>query len=213
MWHEKNKIKLIKKSTWINGCMIKSHTPLQCFPLLHFSPLLSIAVHLSRSHKAEWRHHPPHACAHALRITRTHTDAHTHTSSPSVCAAARVSGTGSSWEQESERESVSWPWSPESHFLSSFSCCAVVYQMVSRHHAVRWWALPCYRNTYTWCHLENNQILPRWNLMSERDGGYVLGVFSDFTLQLWELISAQFINYGVHISSQMLKPTTPQEEK
>ena len=185
--------------------MIKSHTPLQCFSPSSVSPLVSLPLHLLHLYKAECRHHPTH--------THTHTHTNTHTSSPSVCAAARVSGTGSSWEQESEREKVSLGSvvpNPTSSLPSPR--CAVVYQTVSRHHAVRRWALPYDPNAPARCHLENNQIAG--TLWAKKRWRICAGVFfSRFTRQLRELISAQFINYRVHISPQMLKPTTPQEEK
>lgn len=57
-----------EKSTWTNDCMIKSHTPLQCFsPPSSVPPLISLPLHLLHLYKAECRHHPAHT------NTRAHT--------------------------------------------------------------------------------------------------------------------------------------------
>lgn len=131
---------------------------------------------------------------------RTHKHTSAHTSSPSVCAAARVSGTGSSWEQEGEREKVSLGSvvpNPTSS-LRSPPRCAVVYQTVSRHHAVRRWGPPLRsRRLRSMPFGEQSNC---WNLMSKKRWRICAGVFfSRFARQLRELISAQFINYRVHI--------------
>lgn len=154
-----------------------SHTPLQCFPLYHFPPL-----YFSRSIS--------HTCTKPNGVTthhsHTHTCAHTHTFSPSVCAVARVSGTGSIWEQESEKESVSWFYGTEPHFLSSFSCCAVVYEMVSQHHAVSQWALPTIVTPITWCHLEKKIKLSVAGALWAKEAEDMCSAFSVISLHGYE---------------------------
>lgn len=129
-----------------------SHTHLcSVFSSFIFAPCISCAPSLTLAQS--WMASPP--------TTHTHSRAqtHTHTSSPSVYAAARVSCTGSSWEQD--RESVSWLFSSESNFRSSLSCCAVVYQTVSQHHAVCWWALRAFVTPVCfYCNESSSQLRP-----------------------------------------------------
>lgn len=186
---ESKKKRRKEKSTWINDCMIKSHTPLQCFsPPSSVPPLISLPLHLLHLYKAECRHHPAHT------NTRAHTPPrHLSVQRPVSLALGAVGS-----KRVKEKKCLSAPSSRIPLPLFVPPRCAVVYQTVSRHHAVRRWGPPLRsRRLRSMPFGEQSNC---WNLMSKKRWRICAGVFfSRFARQLRELISAQFINYRVHI--------------
>lgn len=147
---ESKKKRRKEKSTWINDCMIKSHTPLQCFsPPSSVPPLISLPLHLLHLYKAECRHHPAHT------NTRAHTPPrHLSVQRPVSLALGAVGS-----KRVKEKKCL---LAPSSRIpLPLFVPPPAVPLSIKRSHDITLsadGALPYDPDAYARCHLENNQI-------------------------------------------------------
>lgn len=147
---ESKKKRRKEKSTWINDCMIKSHTPLQCFsPPSSVPPLISLPLHLLHLYKAECRHHPAHT------NTRAHTPPrHLSVQRPVSLALGAVGS-----KRVKEKKCLSAPSSRIP--LPLFVPPPAVPLSIKRSHDITLsadGALPYDPDADARCHLENNQI-------------------------------------------------------
>lgn len=147
---ESKKKRRKEKSTWINDCMIKSHTPLQCFsPPSSVPPLISLPLHLLHLYKAECRHHPAHT------NTRAHTPPrHLSVQRPVSLALGAVGS-----KRVKGKKCLSAPSSRIP--LPLFVPPPAVPLSIKRSHDITLsadGALPYDPYAYARCHLENNQI-------------------------------------------------------
>lgn len=147
---ESKKKRRKEKSTWINDCMIKSHTPLQCFsPPSSVPPLISLPLHLLHLYKAECRHHPAHTNARAHTPPR-----HLSVQRPVSLALGAVGS-----KRVKEKKCLSAPSSRIP--LPLFVPPPAVPLSIKRSHDITLsadGALPYDPDADARCHLENNQI-------------------------------------------------------